>query len=230
MENEKYRVLAVDDDDAVLNILNMALASSGMSMDKASNGPDALKLLAVNRYDMILMDINMEGMDGFQVIETLREKGITTPVMIISGRKEDYDTLYGLNIGADDYITKPFNPLTLCAKIKALIRRASTSGKEPTQVIEAGPFSFNTTTLRFYKGKEEVLLSPKESALMRLFMENENRVFPKDLLYETIWGNNISDENTIMVYINRLRQKIEDDPSNPKYIQTVRGFGYRFVI
>jgi DNA-binding response OmpR family regulator len=172
----------------------------------------------------------MRGMDGFQVVQELRRRGIRTPIIIISGRQEDYDTLYGLDIGADDYITKPFNPVVLGAKVKALIRRSkgTMSGREST--LTAGPFCYNTSTLRFYKNDLEIVLSSKENAIMKLFMDNINRIFPKDMIYEMIWGETIIDENAIMVYINRLRQKIEDDPSKPRYIQTVRGLGYRFVV
>ena len=151
------------------------------------------------------------------------------PIIIVSGRKEDYDTLYGLDIGADDYVTKPFNPVTLGAKVKALIRR-SRSGLAGSEIIKAGPFTYNTATLRFYKNEEEISLSSKENAMMKLFLDNVNRVFSKDMLYDMIWGTAVIDENAIMVYISRLRQKIEDDPSSPKYIQTVRGLGYRFVV
>jgi len=120
--------------------------------------------------------------------------------------------------------------LVLGAKAKALIRRSkgSISGSEP--IIAAGPFQYNSSTLRFYKNNTEIVLSSKENAIMKLFMDNINRIFPKDMLYSLIWGESIIDENAVMVYINRLRQKIEDDPAKPKYIQTVRGLGYRFVV
>ena len=138
--------------------------------------------------------------------------------------------LYGLDIGADDYITKPFNPIIVGAKVKALIRRSKNALDGSSDTLFAGPFQYNTSTLRFYKNGKEILLSAKENAIMKLFIDNENRIFSKDMLYDLIWGESIIDENAIMVYINRLRAKIEDDPSNPKYIQTVRGLGYRFVI
>ena len=172
----------------------------------------------------------MKGMDGFEVIQTIRRNGLKIPIIIVSGRKEDYDTLYGLDIGADDYITKPFNPITLGAKVKALIRRSRNKLPGAESDLTAGPFRYNTSTLRFYKNDIEIPLSSKENAIMKLFIDNVNRIFSRDMLYELVWGDAIIDDNAIMVYINRLRQKIEDDPSKPKYIQTVRGLGYRFVI
>ena len=172
----------------------------------------------------------MQGMDGFQVVEAVRKQGIKTPIIILSGRAEDYAMLYGLDIGADDYITKPFNPIIVGAKVKALIRRSKNALDGNTDIITAGPFQYNTSTLRFYKNGEEILLSAKENAIMKLFIDNENRIFSKDMLYDLIWGESIIDENAIMVYINRIRTKIEENPSEPKYIQTVRGLGYRFVV
>ena len=223
-------VLIVDDDQSISGMLHKALESSGLHAEVANSGEDALALLNIKRYDLILMDINMPGIDGFQAVEIIRKQGIQTPIMIISGRKEDIDTLYGLNIGADDYITKPFNPITLCAKIKALIRRSRNDLPGSSQLITAGPFAYNTSTLHFYKNDREIPLSSRENAMMKLFLDNVNRIFSKDMLYDLIWGEAIVDENAIMVYINRLRQKIEDDPAKPRYIQTVRGLGYRFVV
>lgn len=224
------RILIVDDDEAVRTMLYKVIRSNGMDAFTCSSGAEAFDKLSRDSFDLILLDVNMPGMDGFQVVQRLRNKGITTPIIIISGRQEDYDTLYGLDIGADDYVTKPFNPVVLGAKVKALIRRSRSARPGIQTELSAGPFRYNTSTLRFYKYDTEIVLSSKENAIMKLFMDNVNRIFPKDMIYELIWGEAIIDENAIMVYINRLRQKIEDDPGKPKYIQTVRGLGYRFVV
>lgn len=223
-------VLIVDDDTAVQTMLYKVIKSNGIDAETASDGETALQMMKSKNYDLLLLDINMRGMDGFQVIQSLRSAGNKTPIIVVSGRKEDYDTLYGLDIGADDYVTKPFNPIVLGAKVKALIRRSRANLPNETNLITAGPFQYNTSTLRFYKNNEEIILSSKENALMKLFLDNVNRIFSKDIIYDLVWGAAIIDENSIMVYINRLRQKIEDDPANPKYIQTVRGLGYRFCI
>lgn len=223
-------VLIVDDDEAVRTMLYKVIRSNGIEADTATGGTEALNLITQKTYDLILLDINMHGMDGFQVIQKIRRQGINTPIIVVSGRVEDYDMLYGLDIGADDYVTKPFNPVVLGAKVKALIRRSKNNHSASKDLLTAGPFQYNTSTLRFYKNGEEILLSAKENAMIKLFMDNVNRVFSKDMIYELVWGETIIDENAIMVYINRLRQKIEEDPGKPKYIQTVRGLGYRFVI
>ena len=223
-------VLIVDDDESILTMLYKVIRSNGIEAETASSGEDALMFARQKKYDLILLDVNMPGISGFEVVETLRSSGIQTPIIIISGRQEDYDTLYGLDIGADDYVTKPFNPIVLGAKVKALIRRTKSSSAGTDPLLIAGPFQYNTSTLRFYKNNNEIVLSSKENAIMKLFLDNVNRIFSKDMIYDLVWGEAIIDENAIMVYINRLRQKIEEDPSNPKYIQTVRGLGYRFVV
>ena len=169
-------------------------------------------------------------MEGFEVIKQMRSQGIKTPVIIVSGRSEDYDSLYGLSIGADDYITKPFRPLVLGAKVKALIRRNKDLILNHSDVLECGPFSYHSSTMRFYRNGEELTLSARESAILLLFLRHPNQVFTKEMIYEQVWGNSvIVDDNAIMVYINRLRSKIEDDKQKPRHIVTVRGLGYRFV-
>lgn len=223
-------VLIVDDDSAVQTMLYKVIRSNGLNAETASSGEEALELCGHKSYDLILLDVNMSGLDGFEVTDRLRRRGIKTPIIIVSGRQEDYDTLYGLDLGADDYVTKPFNPVVLGAKVKALIRRSKGGLPGAQTILSAGPFQYNTSTLRFYKNGQEIVLSSKENAMMKLFLDNVNRIFSKDMLYDLIWGEAIIDENAIMVYINRLRQKIEDDPAKPRYIQTVRGLGYRFVI
>ena len=223
-------VLIVDDDRAVLTMLYKVIKSNGIDAHTAVSGEEALELLDHEVYDLILLDVNLHGMDGFEVVQAVRRRGLKTPIIIVSGRKEDYDTLYGLDIGADDYITKPFNPITLGAKVKALIRRSRNHLPGADTVLAAGPVQYNTSTLRFYKDGAEIPLSSKENAMMKLFLDNVNRIFSKDMLYDLIWGEAIIDENAIMVYVNRLRQKIEEDPAHPRYIQTVRGLGYRFVV
>jgi len=226
----KERILIVDDDEAVLTMLRRVVESNGIEAKTVISGESALFELTKSNYDLILLDINLGGIDGFEVIKTLRSRGYNTPIIVISGRREDYDALYGLNIGADDYITKPFNPVTLGAKVKAMLRRCRSMEQGEDCVISAGPFTYNTSTLRFYKNGEEIFLSAKENAMMKLFIDNTNHIFTKEAIYELLWGSTIVDENAIIVYMNRLRQKVEDDPSAPKYLQTVRGMGYKFVV
>lgn len=228
MAQKENIVLIVDDDEAVLTMLRKVMKSNNIQADTAKSGREALELLAHRQYDLMLLDVNMQGMDGFEVVQAVRARNLQLPIIIVSGRKEDYDTLYGLDIGADDYLTKPFNPITLGAKVKALIRRSQ--GSAGNRAITAGPFRYDPSSLRFYKDGVEIPLSSKENAIMKLFIDNVGRILAKDMIYDLIWGSSIVDENAIMVYVNRLRQKIEDDPGSPRYIQTVRGLGYRFVV
>ena len=222
-----YPVLITDADAGSRTVLGRALRAGMMQTEAAASGEEALDRLARAEYDLLILGIDLPGIDGFHVIQTVRRRGSRIPIMVVSSHDEDYEQLYALDLGADDYITKPFNPVILAAKAKALIRRSR--GLPLEEVITAGPFSYNSGTLRFYKNGEEIVLSSKENAMMKLFMDNVDRIFSRSRLYDLIWGGNIVDENTVMVYISRLRAKIEDDPSHPHYIQTVRGLGYRFV-
>lgn len=222
-----YQVLITDADAGSRTVLGRALRAGMMQTEAAASGEEALDRLARAEYDLLILGIDLPGIDGFHVIQTVRRRGSRIPIMVVSSHDEDYEQLYALDLGADDYITKPFNPVILAAKAKALIRRSR--GLPLEEVITAGPFSYNSGTLRFYKNGEEIVLSSKENAIMKLFMDNVDRIFSRSRLYDLIWGGNIVDENTVMVYISRLRAKIEDDPSHPHYIQTVRGLGYRFV-
>ena len=224
------KVLIVDDDPAICKLLGKVMRSNELETTIANSGTEALSIIRKHTFDIILMDVMLGDMEGFEVIKKIRSQGISTPVMIVSGRNEDYDSLYGLSLGADDYITKPFRPLVLGAKVKALIRRNKQTVLENSHMLECGPFSYDSTTMRFYKNGEELILSSKESALLLQFLKHPQQVFTKDMIYESVWGNTIAiDDNAIMVYINRLRAKIEDDRQKPQHIITIRGLGYRFV-
>ena len=224
------KVLIVDDDPSICKLLEKVMRSNDLETTVADSGLAAISLLRDHTYDMILMDVMLGDMEGFEVIKWLRAQGIKTPVMIVSGRNEDYDSLYGLSLGADDYITKPFRPLVLGAKVKALIRRNKDMVLDTSELLECGPFTYNTSTLRFFKGEEEIALSSKENSLMLLFMKHPGQVFTKDMIYEHVWGTRVAvDDNAIMVYVNRLRGKIEEDRQKPEHIVTVRGLGFRFL-
>ena len=224
------KVLIVDDDPSICKLLEKVMHSNDLETDTAGSGTKALERLKHHTYDVILMDIMLGDMEGFEVIQHLREDGIQTPVMIVSGRNEDYDSIYGLSIGADDYITKPFRPVVLGAKVKALIRRTKNMMASQSSLLECGPFTYDSSTMRFYKDGEELILSSKESALLLLFIKHPGQIYTKDMIYEQVWGTTVAiDDNAIMVYINRLQGKIEKDRQKPAHIITVRGVGYRFV-
>ena len=220
-------MLIVDADVSSRTILARCLRAATMNTETAASGEEALERLWRVKYDLVVLDIDLPGIDGFHVIQDLRRRGVKTPVVICSAHGDDYEQLYGLDIGADDYVLKPFNPVVFAGKARALIRRSRGLPMENT--LSAGPFMYNTGTLRFYKNGEEIVLSGRENAMMKLFMENVDRIFSRSRLYDLVWGGTLVDENAVMVYISRLRAKIEDDPARPKYIQTVRGLGYRFV-
>ena len=222
-------VLIVDDDPSVRKVLEKVITMGGLEAVTAASGEKALELLGQRRVDLIILDVMMGGMDGFEVVQELRRQKNDTPIMILSARNEDYDTLYGLDIGADDYITKPFNPVLLGAKVKALLRRSKTSqgGGQPVQV---GPFVYHSDTMRLEKNGREVALSAKESVMIKLFLDHVGQVFTKEQLYQHVWGEVLVDPNAVMVYISHLRNKLEEDPKNPRYLRTVWGMGYKFVV
>ncbi len=221
------RVLIIDADTQSRTVLSRALRSGMMTAETAASGEEGLARLSLVSYDLLLLDTDLPGVDGLHVVQTVRQRGSGIPIIVISGHSEDYEQIYALDIGADDYITRPYNPMVLAAKVRALIRRSQ--GMQMEEIISAGPFTYNTGTLRFYKNGDEILLSSKENAIMKLFMDNVDRIFSRGRLYDLVWGGSLVDENTVMVYISRLRAKIEDSPAQPRYIQTVRGLGYRFV-
>jgi DNA-binding response OmpR family regulator len=222
----KNHILIVDDDKNVRMTIKRVLDKENMTYNESGSGGEALELLEKETFDLVVLDINMDDMDGFEVLSTMRRNENDTPVMFLSGRTEDYDIILGLGLGADDYITKPFKPRILAAMIKAVIRRNKKTSSNV--VLNCGPFKFDTKTMKSFKNGEELPLSSKETALLRFFMENVDIVFNKDQLYESIWNDNVVGDNTIMVYIHHLRNKIEDNPSKPIYIKTVWGLGYKF--
>lgn len=227
---EQAKILVVDDEAFVRRTISRVLSGEGMSISEAANGPQAVRAVQDQHFDLVILDIVMDGMDGFQVINQFRNLGILTPVFILSGRQADNDKVFALGIGADDYITKPFSPAVLCAKVKACLRRVGLSSQQRGQILSAGPFEYLCDEMKLLKNGEEIILSSKESFLMKYFLTNRNKVLTKEQIYSSIWGNSIVDDNTIMVHIRRLRVKIEDDPNRPVYLKTVRGVGYQFVL
>ena len=221
------KILIVDDDAAVCKVISRVASVNGYMPFTAESGEKALELMDSEEFALIVLDIWMAGIDGFEVIERLRNDNKKVPIIILSANDVPHDMLYGLEIGADDYITKPFDPIFLGAKIKALIRRDQ--HVHTADVLASGDIKYYPGTMRLYIGEDEVPLSTKEHALLRLFLENKGRVFTKEQLYERIWGDAIVDENAIMVYISRLRSKLETDPKNPRHILTVWGVGYKFA-
>ena len=228
----KAKVIIADDEEYVRKLVAVALESEYMQVYQAANGAEALELVNRNSFDLIILDIMMEGINGYEVIAKIRSQGINTPVFFLSGKSEDYDKILGFGIGADAYITKPFSPAVLTAEAKTHIKRYREllERKDNSTKIQHGPFVFNLKTFSFYKNNQDLLLSSKEALFMKFFMEHPNQVFSKEQLYQNVWNDVVVDDNSIMVYIRHLRSKIEDNPDKPKYIQTIWGIGYKFTI
>ena len=226
MANE--RILIVDDELAIRMALKTAFTREGMTVEDASCGADALSLLKSREFDLIILDIMMQGMDGYSILQKLRADQIMTPVLMLSGRQEETDQVLGLGLGADDYLTKPFHLAVLIQKAKALIRRNSVYSHQRQNILTSGPFRFDTMKLECYKNDQLLKLTARELVLFRFFLEHPGQTFTKEQLYHQVWNEYIVDDNTIMVYIKRLREKIEDDSKKPVYLKTIRGIGYLF--
>lgn len=223
-------VLVIDNDEEVKTILQKVLISNQLEVKFAKTTKEAFQLIKKNPYALIILETHVNDGGGFEFIRMVRSLSNDVPIMIISCKTEDYDILYGLGIGADDYITKPFNPIIIGAKIKALIRRSKSGITRNSDILRVGEFEFNKKMMKLYKKNESIDLSSKEALLISFFLENIGRVFSKSQLYEHIWGDTYGDENTIIVYMNHLRNKIEENPKNPKHIKTVWGIGYKFEV
>lgn len=226
MANEK--ILVVDDELPIRLALKTAFLREGMQVQEASCGKEALEALKGDHYDLVVLDVMMEDMDGYTILQKLRVAEDMTPVLMLSGKQEEMDQILGLGMGADDYLTKPFHLSVLIQKVKALIRRNSIYSQNHKNQIMEGVFRFDLMKLEAFKGEEKLQFTARELSLFRFFMEHPGRVFTKEQLYHQVWDENLVDDNTIMVYIKRIREKIEDNVKSPVYLKTVRGIGYIF--
>lgn len=226
------KILVVEDEEPIRKLICRILANESFLVYQAENGTKALEMINQTNYDLIMLDVIMDDISGYDVAETIRKHGLQLPIIFLSGKKDDADIIHGLNTGADSYITKPFSPSVLCAQVKSQIKRHREilSNNVPSNFIINGPFKFDLNSYKFYKDEIEIKLSSKETKLMKFFMEHPNKVFSKEQLYQNVWHDNEIDDNSIMVYIKYLRNKIEKVPSKPKYIKTVWGIGYEFSV
>ena len=217
-------ILIAEDDADIRALLRLYLEGDGFRVLEAENGPAALTLAREHAPDMAILDIMMPGMNGFELTRALR-KYSELPILILSAKSQDNDKILGLNLGADDYIAKPFNPVEIVARVKAQLRRAARSSSD---VITVRELSLDTAAFQLTKSGVPIPLTPMEYKILALFMRSPGRIFTKIQLYEGAIGNYFEgDDNTMMVHISKLREKIEDDPRNPRYIITVRGLGYK---
>ncbi|MEN1939411.1 response regulator transcription factor [Paenibacillus sp. 102] len=230
---EDIRVLIADDEKEIRDLLKRYLERELYTVDIAINGEEALRLFEQNKYNLIILDLMMPKVDGIEVCRRLRNE-TNIPILMLTAKDHEVDKILGLSIGADDYITKPFSINEVVARVKALMRRFLVLGSNAcTQEKTLLTFKGLTIDVKKYTvnvdGKE-ISLTGKELELLKFFASNPEQVFTKTQLFRNVWDSNyIEDDNTVMVHIRKIRKKIEIDPSNPKFIQTVWGIGYKFV-
>ena len=223
------KVLVVDDEKLIVKGIRFSLEQDGMEVDCAYDGEEALEMIRNKEYDIILLDVMLPKLTGFEVCQHIREFS-SVPVVMLTAKGEDMDKILGLEYGADDYITKPFNILEVKARIKAIIRRTSPKPKEADKVIESGDMKLDCEGRSVYISGREINLSAMEFELLVLLVVNANKVYSRENLLKLVWGSSYpGDVRTVDVHIRRLREKIESNPSEPKYVHTKWGVGYYFA-
>ena len=229
---DKLTVLVVDDDKEIVDAIGIYLSSENLNIIKAYDGMQALEILNIQKVHLILLDIMMPKLDGIKATLKIRESK-NIPIILVSAKSEDTDKIIGLNMGADDYISKPFNPLELVARVKSQLRRYVTLGplereKEDHAVIVNGGLELDTMQKKLTVDGEVIKLTPTEFGILELLMRNPGRVFSIDEIYERVWNEpSFNPENTVAVHIRRIREKIEINPKEPKYLKVVWGIGYK---
>ena len=223
------KVLVVDDEKLIVKGIRFSLEQDDMQVDCAYDGEEALEMAKMNKYDIILLDIMLPKLTGLEVCQQIREFS-DVPIVMLTAKGEDMDKILGLEYGADDYITKPFNILEVKARIKAIMRRTSQKA-EPAKnsVIEAGELKLDCEGRRLYINDKEINLTAKEFDVLELLVMNPNKVYSRENLLKTVWGSDYpGDVRTVDVHIRRLREKVETNPSEPKYVHTKWGVGYYY--
>lgn len=229
------RILIVEDDISIAEIERDFLSINGFDVELASDGVAGLERARSGEFDLILLDLMLPGLDGLEIAKRVRGE-IDIPILMVSAKTEEADRIRGLGLGADDYITKPFSPTELVARVRANIAqydrlKGTSSRRSDDDEIRAGELVINTSSRRVWLRGEELRFKNREYELLAFLATNPERVFSRETLYERIWGMDAMGASaTVAVHINRLREKIEDDPSDPKMIQTVWGAGYRFKL
>lgn len=224
-----YHILICDDDRDIRNALKIYLSGEGYRIFEAENGLEALEILEKEEIHLVLMDIMMPKMDGVATTTRIREQS-NAPVILLTAKSEDTDKILGLTVGADDYITKPFNPMELIARVKAQLRRYAYLGgmERKPESLSIGEIELDDKGKQAYLSGEPVALTPTEYDILRLFMQNPGRVFSSKEIYRTVWEDDpLGAEGTIAVHIRHLREKLEIDPANPRYLKVVWGKGYK---
>lgn len=226
------KILVCDDDKAIVDAIEIYLSQEGYEIKKAYDGAEAIQMLEKEQFDLLIMDVMMPKLDGIRATLKIREKN-NMPIIILSAKSEDADKILGLNIGADDYVTKPFNPLELVARVKSQIRRftklGSTAGiKENEAAYSTGGLVINDDQKMVTVDGESIKLTPIEYNILLLLVKNQGRVFSIEQIYESIWNEEaLGADNTVAVHIRHIREKIEINPKDPRYLKVVWGVGYK---
>lgn len=226
-----YRILVAEDDNDIVEILRLYLENEGFELVISRDGQEALEKFEKNDIDVALIDIMMPKLNGYELIKKVRDTS-NIPIIVMSAKNMDSDKILGLTLGADDYLTKPFNPLEVVARIKSQLRRfydLNTNVVEETNnIIMVGELVMDPSNLSVNKNGKEINLTPTEFKILSLMMRTPGKIYTKMQIFENINGDYYeSDDNTLMVHISKIREKIEDDPKSPKYLKTVRGLGYK---
>ena len=221
-------VLVVDDEVSILTLVEFNLQKAGYSVLKATDGRLALQMIREEQPDLIVLDIMLPSVDGFEICKQLRQQGNRTPVLMLSARDEEVDKILGLELGADDYLTKPFSPRELLARVKALLRRVNPEPEEEG-ALSVGELSVNPEKYEVYFRGKPLDLTPKEFEILRYMLQHRGRVLSRDQLLNAVWDYEFAGDTRIVdVHVSHLREKIEPDPKQPIYIKTIRGVGYKF--
>lgn len=226
----KYKILVAEDDKAIRDSIGIHLRNGGYEVFVAKDGLEAIDIFKNESIDLVIMDLMMPNMTGEEAIQKLREHSYV-PIIILSAKSEDYDKVIGLDIGADDYITKPFNPLELMARINSNIRRFHSyrDKSESTDIVQIGPIVLDNLAKTVKVDGEEVNLTSIEYKILELLMRNPDRVFSVEEIYERVWNEPAIETKTVTVHIRRIREKIEINPNKPQYLQVAWGLGYKIV-
>ena len=223
------RALVVDDEKLIVKGIRFSLEQDGMEVDCAYDGEEALSYARENTYDIVLLDIMLPKLTGFEVCQQIREFS-NVPIIMLTAKGDDMDKILGLEYGADDYMTKPFNILEVKARIKAIMRRTEPKTAKAESVVEIGAVRLDCDGRRVYINGKEIGLTAKEFEVLELLMRNPNKVYSRENLLKLVWGSDYpGDVRTVDVHIRRLREKIEDNPSEPKFVHTKWGVGYYFM-
>lgn len=227
----KGRILLLEDDESIRNFTKINLVRNEMEVLEAATGEDALSVFEKEAgIDIAILDVMLPGIDGFEVCRRMRERDKQLGIIMLTAKTQDIDKVMGLDFGADDYITKPFSPMELIARVNSLMRRVRLKETAVERnVVESGAFKIDFIARKFYKQDEIIDLTPTEFSLIKVFVNNPNKALSRDELLDEVWGKNyIGDLKIVDVNIRRLRQKIEDNPSEPDTIETIWGLGYRW--